>query len=460
MEAIKFDAIELEIYDRLEWFIKLRWAAIASMAGITLAFKYLFGIELFSIALFSIFTAMILYNILCHSLNKKLHTWQFRIDQPVKIPIRFANFQIGLDLIFLALLWQMYGGVENPIMFFFVFHMIIAAILLSRKICYLWAIFSTFLIILIAGLEYTEIIKHNHVLSRLTGIILWDNLPWIFFTLSTFCFTLICVVFMTSTITSRLHNRNKELVKLTKEISDKKLHATEKQLHVSEKMASLGKLAAGIAHEINNPLTTILSFSECLADDLEDRESSLDDINVIIKETIRIREIVKDILNFARVSETSGSTDTNVNDDINETVNMLKNQMNFIDVTFDIKLQDGLPEIKIDKEHLKQVFINLILNASQAMAGKGEISIETFFNNYEKQILIKFSDTGPGVSPGNLNKIFDPYFTTKKHGQGTGLGLAVSYGIIGMYNGEITVESEPGEGATFIIILPLLQEQV
>jgi signal transduction histidine kinase len=332
--------------------------------------------------------------------------------------------------------------------------MIIASILLSKANSFFWALFSSCLLITTASLEYTGKIDHHPILFQLTGISLWNNLYWNIFILSAFCFTLLCVVYMTSSIATRLKQRNEEIIGLEKEIADRKIQDTKKQLFFSEKMASLGKLAAGMAHEINNPLTTILSYSECLEDELKKNPSHHNDIKTIISETIRIRGIVKQVLNFARAGDQIEAEPVNLNDISLEIVDMLQSQMDFRNVLFTLNLGKDLPPAKVGKEHLTQVLLNMMVNASQAMEGKGTIIIETLFRKEPGILQIKCTDTGPGISPENVSKIFDPFFTTKRQGKGSGLGLSVSYGLIKMYEGDITVKSKKGEGTTFTISLP------
>jgi two-component system NtrC family sensor kinase len=219
-------------------------------------------------------------------------------------------------------------------------------------------------------------------------------------------------------------------------------------------MAALGKLAAGMAHEINNPLTTILSYSECLADVLKEDETSQEDIKFVISETIRIRNIVKKVLDFARANEKREGAQLNLNDEIKETVNMVETQMDFINIEIVFKLESNLPFIIVDKEDLKQIFINLLVNASQAMEKKGKIEIATKYDAVNNIVSMELKDTGPGILPENRNKIFDPFFTTKRLGEGTGLGLSVSYGLMKTWGGNIAVDSDYGKGATFILTMP------
>ncbi|MBF0432699.1 MAG: hypothetical protein HQK83_15555 [Fibrobacteria bacterium] len=448
------DSVTSEIFNRLQWFIKLRWGAIIGTFLTALIIQPIFSLYLFSFSLIGLLLGMIVCNLFFVWLVNTMYSSHYEEKKAWLSPSGFANLQIGVDLLFLSFLWHNYGGIENPIIFFFVFHMIIAGILLPKLNSFFWAFFSSILLISIAYAEYSGLFRHHPILFQITGIELWNNSYWNVFLLSAFCFTLVCVVYMTTSISSRLKARNEAIIALEKQIAERKLQESEKKLFFSEKMAALGKLSAGMAHEINNPLTTILSYSECLADDLKDNEQQ-EDLQTIISETIRIRKIVKQILNFGRASEHTDIECVDINKEIEETLDMLRIQMDFINITFNRDLDKTIPNVYIAREHLKQVIINILVNASQAMEGKGSINIETFFNKAEGLVFQKFTDTGHGIPPDNLSCVFDPFFTTKKQGEGTGLGLSVSYGLIKMYEGNITVQSEEGKGTTFIISLPL-----
>jgi signal transduction histidine kinase len=451
------DALQSETFDRLKWFIKLRWLAISGFAVFTFLCESVFKLHLFSWILANILIAMILCNLVFNWMTKKISIEGSKNSNPFLSLRGFANLQIGLDLIFLTILWHLFGGIENPLMFLFVFHMIIASILLSKRNSYAWAIFSSLVLIVVAYLEFSGKLNHNSPISQLTGVELWNNLYWNIFILGTFCFTLICVVYMTSSIAKQLRKKNKDIISLEKMVADKKLQDAKKKLYVSEKMAALGKLAAGMAHEINNPLTTVLSYSECLADEIKD-ENQRDDVNLIIAETMRIRDLVKKVLNFARAGDQAESSEiesrVDVNKEISDTVIMVQGQVEFMNIIFYFNFDKNLPQAKISKEHLKQIIINVMINASQAMHTKGKITIETEYDRVAQNVLMKVTDTGPGIQPEYVSRVFDPFFTTKKHGEGTGLGLAVSYGLMKMYDGDITVESELGKGSTFTVIVP------
>jgi len=230
---------------------------------------------------------------------------------------------------------------------------------------------------------------------------------------------------------------------------------TQKQIVQSEKLASLGKLAAGIAHEINNPLTGVLTYSSILLEELKDTEHK-DDLEVIVNETLRCRKIVREILNFARETRIEKER-ANVNQVIREMLSILEKHVNFQNISIVKDFDDAVPDMEIDINQIKQVINNLSLNASDAMPDGGTLTIRTRFDADQNAVVVDFSDTGLGISEENIGRIFDPFFTTKQTGKGTGLGLAVTYGIIKRHNGTITVKSSTGEGTTFTVVLPVAQ---
>jgi signal transduction histidine kinase len=238
---------------------------------------------------------------------------------------------------------------------------------------------------------------------------------------------------------------------------EKKLQETHLQLVSSEKMASLGKLAAGIAHEINNPLGGILIYSSLMMEDLTEEDSRRGDLARIVQEAGRCKEIVKSLLEFARQTEPKMEP-TDVNRAINDGLFFLVNQALFHNIKIVKKLDPFLPFVRGNASQLKQVFMNIIVNAAEAMHGSGTLTITTSPAPDRKAVNVEFTDTGEGIPEENLTRIFDPFFTTKEVGKGTGLGLATSYGIVEDHGGKIGVRSKVGEGTTFAIELPVHQE--
>lgn len=261
-------------------------------------------------------------------------------------------------------------------------------------------------------------------------------------------------------MTKDLEEAQKELREWSKVLEKRveertfELKKTQEQLVQSEKLASLGKLAAGIAHEINNPLTGVLTYSSLLLKDEKVDPQMKEDLEVIVNETTRCRRIVKGLLEFARQTEPSKSP-ADINKVLEETLSLIQHQAIFHNVKVEKKLREALPKVMVDVDQIKQVFVNIILNAAEAMSQGGTLTIESDLDSEKRFVLISFTDTGCGISEENLSKIFDPFFTTKRSGKGTGLGLSVSYGIIQRHNGFLEVKSQLGKGSTLTIKLPL-----
>ncbi len=228
---------------------------------------------------------------------------------------------------------------------------------------------------------------------------------------------------------------------------------TKNALVQSEKLASLGRLAAGIAHEINNPLTGVLTFGSILAEELKDTEYA-NDLNTIVNETLRCRQIVRGILNFARISRLEKEP-ANINTIILDSLSILEKHVNFQNVTIRPRLAENLPSVNMDVIQMRSVINNLCVNAADAMPDGGSLNISTRYDERSDHVVVVIADTGTGISEEDLQKIFDPFFTTKKTGMGTGLGLSVTYGIVERHSGTIKVDSSPGYGTSFTILLPV-----
>jgi len=232
------------------------------------------------------------------------------------------------------------------------------------------------------------------------------------------------------------------------------LQNLQAQLVQSEKLASIGRLAAGVAHEINNPLTGVLTFTHLLLADMPCNSRQKRDLEIIIKEASRCKLITQNLLDFARQTEPQKRT-VDINGLVKEVISLVENQASFQNVKIIKEFNPSLPLVLVDSNQIKQVFMNVILNAQEAMPQGGFLTISTDFSEDGKFLDIKFIDTGCGIPKKNLEKIFDPFFTTKEVGKGTGLGLAVSYGIIKSHGGDIRAYSKEGKGTTILIKLPI-----
>jgi PAS domain S-box-containing protein len=232
----------------------------------------------------------------------------------------------------------------------------------------------------------------------------------------------------------------------------------EQKAHLASRLASVGEMASGIAHEINNPLTAVIGFAQLLMDnDLP--EEIKEDLTIIHKEAQRAAGVARNLLTFARKHAPSKQL-TNINGIIEGVLTLRAYEQNVSNIQINTKLVPNLPEVMADYPQLQQVFINIILNAEAAMleaSNGGTLTITT--RKFDHSVRASFADDGPGIAKENLNRIFDPFFTTKEVGKGTGLGLSVCHGIIAEHGGKIYARSKPGKGATFIVELPIASEE-
>jgi two-component system, NtrC family, sensor kinase len=247
------------------------------------------------------------------------------------------------------------------------------------------------------------------------------------------------------TLEEKVNKRTEELV------------TVRTQMVQSEKLASIGRLAAGVAHEINNPLGGILTFSMLALEDCDEDHPMKPSLEVIVKQTLRCRETVKGLLDFARQSSAAPSI-TDVNSIVDKTLLLLENQTIFQNIKTVRNLAKDLPNVFIDTGELQQVVVNIVINAADSMEENGILTIDTCSAPQTREVLIRINDTGKGIPADVLPLIFEPFFTTKKVGKGTGLGLSIVHGIITRAGGKIEVATS-SKGTTFTIRLPIASEE-
>jgi two-component system NtrC family sensor kinase len=224
----------------------------------------------------------------------------------------------------------------------------------------------------------------------------------------------------------------------------------EEQLRRSGKLASIGTLAAGVAHEINNPLTGILLYASILNSDKRLDPALLPDLEKVISEARRCAGIVKNLLEFSRESSPEKEP-TDLEAILDDVIDFFQKQPDFSTIRITKNYSNDLPYISVDPNQIRQVFLNLVINAGHAMPQGGDLEISTYQSADGKYVCAGIKDTGDGISDENITRIFDPFFTTKP--EGTGLGLAISYGIIENNGGKIEVQSRLGEGTVFVVML-------
>ncbi|MCU0596718.1 MAG: PAS domain S-box protein [Desulfobacterota bacterium] len=235
---------------------------------------------------------------------------------------------------------------------------------------------------------------------------------------------------------------------------EKALKETQAQLSQSEKMASLGQLAAGVAHEVNNPLTGILLYASIALEKIDKEDPLREHLGYIVEDVNRCKGIVKNLLAYSRRSTTTREI-IPLNDLVHQSLNLIRDQKLFGNIVIIKEMSEEMMMVHADKNQLAQVLINLILNACAAMNGEGVLTFRTYRDKPNKRVYLEVVDTGCGISEENLPKIFDPFFTTKEPGKGTGLGLSTSLGIIQESGGYISVKETGPQGTTFLIDLPL-----
>lgn len=232
------------------------------------------------------------------------------------------------------------------------------------------------------------------------------------------------------------------------------LEKTQLQLLQSEKMASLGKLAAGVAHQLNNPLAGITLYTRLVLEDFPLEEGARKDLLRVLEDAERCRDTVKELLEFTRQTRHL-MRPQDINRAVSRTLFLLESQTLFQNIIIEKDLDPALPPVYSDIQQLNHLFMNIILNAAQAMGGKGELNVKTIFLPETERVRIEIVDTGPGIPEHVLPHIFDPFFTTKQEGEGTGLGLSLVYGIVEAHGGQIKARNVPDGGAVFIIELPI-----
>jgi PAS domain S-box-containing protein len=233
----------------------------------------------------------------------------------------------------------------------------------------------------------------------------------------------------------------------------KELEKTQIQLLQSEKMASLGKLAAGVAHQLNNPLGGITLFARLMMEEYDLEEGARKDLNRILKDAERCRDTVKELLEFARQTRHE-MRPLDINRAVTRTLFLLENQTLFQNINVIRQLASDIPTVRGDTQQVNHMFMNIILNAAQAMEGRGTLTVSTHLSDDSERVVIEISDTGPGIPEDTLPHIFEPFFTTKEEGEGTGIGLSLVYGIVENHDGKIRAVNDTPCGTRFIIELP------
>lgn len=411
-----------ELAGRLRWFIQLRWlaaggivlaAGAAAVSGVSVAWKPLCAL------------AVVL---------ALLNAAYLGLTRSGRQPLYFAAVQIAGDLVVLTLALHYSGGIENPCAFFYVFHVIIAAILFPGRVSYFVAGLASASFLTLVLFEHQGWMPHIEL-----GLVRWRETRVLAGAAVIMSSTLFLAAYLATTIMEGLRRKEEEVRRFNEGMLQ------------TEKMAAVGQLAAGVAHELNTPLASIAGYAEELQAIVKGGGERVEHYAGVIRSQIeRCKGITQSLLNFARKGELRVRP-LDVNPLLLEAAEYLRFKKK--EPGYAVETDFGpLPLVNADPGQLLQVFLSILVNAADAMEAGGSIRVRT--RAEDGRVLINVSDTGCGIPVENLKKIFEPFFTTKAPGQGTGLGLSLSYGIVKQLGGTIQVVSRHGHGTTVTISLP------
>lgn len=410
-----------ELAERIRWFIRLRWLAVGGIvvaAGVVVSL----GLAVSAIHLLGLAGLLLALNVAYAALSSR--------GVP---PLAFTWWQIVADLTVLTLALHVSGGIENPFAFFYVFHVIIASILLPRRVSYLVAGIASLFYLAMGLLEHFRLIPHTEL-----GFVRWENPHYLVGASAVVASTLFSASYLASTIMEGLRRKDEEMRRFNE------------RLLQTEKLAAIGQLAAGIAHELNTPLASIAGYAEELGEIVRGSDGKIVQYTGVIRsQTERCKAITQSLLNFARKSEIRVQA-VDVNAVVREAVDYLRFKKRAPQLHIETDLGD-VPKIQADPGQLLQVFLSILINAADAVQGGGRIMVRS---RAGKDVQVVVADTGSGIPEENLKKVFEPFFTTKEPGQGTGLGLSLSYGIVKQMGGSIDLKSKVGQGTEVTIALP------
>ncbi len=428
------------LLDQVAWFNRLRLVAAFGMAGLTALAAHGLGALAEPRPLYALALLTLVVDLFYMARFRRLAGVAPRGVR------RHVDLQIAIDLAILTAILHWSGGITNPFFLFYLFHAFIAALLLSVRAAFVVVGASVALVSLLAVLERCGLAPHRGLaggpmdLHRGTA---WGLAAWI----AAFAATSGLAVYFVGRVVSRLARREEQMLHLNR------------QLAHSEKLASIGTLAAGVAHEINNPAGVIQNKVQVLRYRVADGaapDALLEELATVEKHAQRIGTITAGLLAFSRETPFS-LLPLDLNVLVREGAELASVPVRTARVGLKLQLSPGRPRVMGSHNHLLQVLVNLILNAVDASAPGAEVTLRTAVEG--DRVVLRVEDQGVGIAPENLSKIYDPFFTTKDVGKGTGLGLAITHGIVERHGGTIEVASQLRKGTTFAVWLPRLADE-
>lgn len=420
----------------LRWFIGLRWLAGVGVVLMALL-DWRLGWHDHGGAKVGVGIAILAYNLALWILLR----FVARTSRPPRpLLLSFASLQIILDVAAIALLAAWTGGTHSPLLGFFVLHMVFAALLLPRALAYGGA--GITILLMLMGLGLTR--QWPASTSELILLLGWS-------------LALLCTIFVSSQIGRSMRRQRRSLLRQTRKLRsiDAKLRRQQRRMAQHEKMVALGQMAAGIAHEIANPLASIDSLLQLMHRKPEKLKP--ESIQTLQQQTERIARIVRELTTFSHPAESDRQTLV-INDAVREALHMLSFDGRLKRIGVKESFDQDAGAVNMLPQALQQVLVNLIRNALDAMEDKPNAMLHLRTAREDgRWVTIEIIDNGPGIATKNLKRLFEPFFTTKPVGKGTGLGLSISYSLIARHGGFLTANSKPGEGAAFKIRLPICE---
>jgi signal transduction histidine kinase len=446
-------SVEEELIERVLWFITLRWITVAGICITSLIAYFILNIGLPLIPILIIAACILLFNFVCIAYHHYIKCISY--SQYIKSHHRFANLQIFTDWIALVFLVHYTGGIESPVIFYIIFYVIIAAILLSRKACYLQTSFAVLLIISLSILEYLNIIPHVQIKELFPNLI-YDNSLYLFSILF-FCITSLYVsAYLATSIANQIRKREKEIVVLKDNITDAYQALEKKDREKSE-------FTYKVTHELRAPLSAIQSLLKSIEEGYagEVSEKAKELIIRSEKRTGFLLTLVKDLLDLVTGKigkpRESDSESVDINEAVKCTLNLMQEKVKEKNIKLTVNTTEKPAYLNIIPDDLDIIMTNLIGNAIKYTRDGGTININNIIA--DNKIRIEISDTGIGIPKDDINKIFDEFYRSKNakaiESDGTGLGLTIVRNLIKRYDGHIDVQSRLEKGTTVTVSFPV-----
>jgi signal transduction histidine kinase len=449
---------ESELIERIDWLIRLRWLAVLGTAAGLAVVSMLYPGALPLLALTGLTLFIALYNLqfLLYARTLKLgHAGTARLRHATQ----FAHVQIILDLFALAALIHFSGGIESPVAVFFVFHTIIASVLLSRSVSFVMATLACLLFAGVAWLEYAGVLTHYHP-PTLDQMEQYRNVPYLLATVGILALTLWLVAYMTTSISSRLRERDRELMQShrTTLAKSNQLEAANERLRRQD--AERTRFMTLVTHELRAPINTIHTCMELALTSYASPEKIREILERVKGRTAELSELIGDLLRLARAREEASLEETvelvQPADVLQNVVQLMKAEADSKDLFLSVDIQDGVGHVRASPDRLKLVWTNLLSNAIKYTEPGGIVSVT--LKETDDELVGTVRDTGIGVAPEDQQRIFEEFYRAENartvSPMGTGVGLAIAQRIVENWGGRIYVESELGLGTKFTFALP------